>query len=114
MNRLNLAGIQFYYAELPPFEAINNFYNMLDLYLVAARYEGGPQAIVECATNKTPIISTDVGIASSVLHPDSIFEPGHALSAKPNIEHAHKNVIKMWMPNGFMEFINMTKKVMNS
>jgi len=113
MNRLKNANIQFY-AELPPFEAINSFYNMLDLYLVAARYEGGPQAIVECATNKTPIISTDVGLAPDILHPDSIFKPGNVMKACPNAEYSYTKVSKMWMPNGFIEFISMAKKVINS
>ena len=37
-------------------------YNALDLYLVTARYEGGPQSIVECGLTKTPITGLCLGI----------------------------------------------------
>ena len=43
------------------------------MYIVSSRLEGGPQAILESALTKTPIISTDVGIASSISG-DSIFD----------------------------------------
>lgn len=51
-------------------------YNLIRMcdghYLVTSRYEGGPQAIIEAALTKTKILSTDVGMASEVLHPDCI------------------------------------------
>ena len=55
------------------FETLNKLYNTLDLYLVTSRYEGGPQAILECLVTKTPILSTRVGIASEILNEKSIF-----------------------------------------
>ena len=36
---------------------MNKLYNILDLYIVSSRFEGGPQSIMECAVTKTPIIS---------------------------------------------------------
>ena len=45
------------------FKEINELYNLLDLYVVSSRFEGGPQSILECGITKTPIISTNVGIA---------------------------------------------------
>lgn len=107
MNRLSSAGIKFYYAELPTFEILNELYNCLDLYIVASRYEGGPQAIVECASTMTPIISTDVGLASSILDEKSIFIPGNSINASPDIGTAHKNVKSLWVPNGYQSFINL-------
>ena len=47
---------------MPPFNELNELYNCLDLYIVSSRYEGGPQAIFECALTKTPIISTNVAL----------------------------------------------------
>ena len=41
---------------------LNELYNILNLYIVSSRIEGGPQAILECAITKTPIVSTDVGL----------------------------------------------------
>ena len=55
------------------FSELNELYNCLDLYIVASRVEGGPQSILEATLTKTPIISTDVGLAKEILHPDSIF-----------------------------------------
>ena len=79
----------------------------MDLYIVAARYEGGPQAVVECAACEIPIISTDVGLANMILHKDSIFKSGDALKAMPNIEYAKKEVSKYFMPEGFKPFVKM-------
>ena len=107
MNRLKKSGINFHYFELPSFEKINKLYNILDLYIVAARYEGGPQAVVECAACEIPIISTDVGLANMILHKDSIFKSGDALKAMPNIEYAKKEVSKYFMPEGFKPFVKM-------
>lgn len=41
-------------------------------YIVSSRFEGGPQAILECAQLKIKILSTDVGIAKEILHKDCI------------------------------------------
>lgn len=111
MRRLQEAKIKFYYAELPPFETINSFYNVLDLYVVSARCEGGPQAIVECAAAKTPIISTDVGLASIFLSSESLFEPGKILEAKPNIQYAYEKVKEYFIPNGFKPFVDVFSRI---
>ena len=34
---------------------LNELYNILDLYLVTSRIEGGPQAIMEASITRTPI-----------------------------------------------------------
>jgi glycosyltransferase involved in cell wall biosynthesis len=106
MKRLQDANIKFYYAELPPFETVNMFYNSLDLYVVSARCEGGPQSIVECAAAKTPIVSTDVGLASVFLPTESIFVPGKILEAKPNVNYAYEKVKDYFMPAGFQPFVD--------
>ena len=46
---------------------LNLLYQCCDMYIVSSRCEGGPHAIFECASNRTPIISTDVGIAREML-----------------------------------------------
>jgi glycosyltransferase involved in cell wall biosynthesis len=67
ISRLTNADITYSYFELVDVNTLNELYNCLDLYLVTSRYEGGPQAVIECASNKTPILSTDVGIANQAL-----------------------------------------------
>ncbi len=106
MARLDKAGIPYYYIEMPDIDTINKLYNCLDLYIVASRYEGGPQSIAECASNKTPIISTDVGWVTEILDNKSIFEAGTDHKAVPDIESALANVEKLWIPNGFEEYRN--------
>jgi hypothetical protein len=48
-------------------------YNLLDLYLIASRSEGGPTAIIESTSTKTFVLSTDVGLASDYLVKENIF-----------------------------------------
>jgi len=72
ISRLKKAEIPFSYFEYVDLETLNELYNLLDLYLVTSRHEGGPQSILECASTLTPILSTDVGIAASILQPNTL------------------------------------------
>ena len=74
ISRLESAGISYSYFEMTDFTTLNRLYNCLDLYLVTSRQEGGPQAILECASNRTPILSTDVGFAAEALDSNCILE----------------------------------------
>ena len=89
------------------YEKLNKLYNCLDLYVVASRIEGGPQAILECALTKTPLISTDVGIASEILSHKSIFDMKNFINAEPDIETSFKNATRYNIPEGFKEFKNL-------
>lgn len=110
INRLEIAGIKYSYFELPPFEVLNDLYNCLDIYLVSSRTEGGPQAIVECALTKTPIISTSVGVAPLILPEDSIYNSlDDYTDASPNVEHASETVEKYKMANWFSQFNDIFK-----
>ena len=93
---------------------LNELYNSLDLYIVASRVEGGPQSILECALSKTPIISTDVGVANQILSDKSIFTMKEYRNAKPNVEHAYREVQKYIIPEGFESFINFFEDVYES
>lgn len=105
INRLEKAEIPYYYFELPDFEKLNNLYNCLDLYLVSSRHEGGPQSIIECALSKTPIISTDVGIAKDILSEGSIFREG--VTPVPDTDYAFKKIQELKIPEGFYTFNKM-------
>ena len=104
IEQLNKKNINYKYFEMADFKIINELYNILDLYIVASRYEGGPASVLECSITKTPIISTDVGISSDLLHESSIFDMSNFSSAKPNIDYAYENVLKHKIPQGFHEF----------
>lgn len=105
MARLQAARIPYTYVELPPQEQVNIMYSACDLYIVAARCEGGPQAIVECALTKTPIVSSNVGISPVILAPESVGPVGSDLTLlTPNIVAAHENVQSLCIPHGFERF----------
>jgi glycosyltransferase involved in cell wall biosynthesis len=105
-RRLDAAGIRYHYFDRPTQEYINDLYNALDLYIVSSRYEGGPQAIVECALTETPIVSTDVGIASEILAPSAIYKtsPGRT---KTDEAYARSAVRPLEVPQGFDPFVKM-------
>ena len=63
-------GIPFEYRERT--NDLSGLYDSLDWYFVTSRTEGGPQSVLEASARKVKILSTDVGIASEVLHPDCI------------------------------------------
>lgn len=54
-------------------EQINALYQASHLHLITSRWEGGPRAVLEAAANKTPVLSTPVGLAPDVLEPGCLF-----------------------------------------
>lgn len=107
INELIKLKISYVYFEMVNYKKLNQLYNVLDLYIVSSRTEGGPQAIVECGITNTPIVSTDVGIASSILHKSSIYSDQNFLDAKPNVTHAFSNSSKLTIPNGMKMYRSM-------
>ena len=103
--------IEYIYYEKVSFEELNELYNCLDLYIVSSRVEGGPQSIFECGLSKTPIISTDVGIAKKILATESIFDMENFQNAQPNIDYAYKNCVIFDIPQGFAEFNKMFEDI---
>ena len=114
INKLKELGINYKYFEMVQIDQLNEFYNILDLYLVSSRLEGGPQAVLECAVTKTPIISTDVGVASEILHPNSIYSLETFENAKPMVEYAYANSKKYTLPDGMKNFIDMFRDIYES
>jgi hypothetical protein len=108
LERLN---IKYLYFEMANFETLNELYNLIDLYIVSSRIEGGPQAIVECGLTKTPIISTDVGFASDILAAESIFDMNNFSNAKPNVNYAFEKSLEIQIPYGFNKFIKMFSEI---
>ena len=117
ITELENQNIPYKYFEMTDFDMLNELYNILDLYLVTSRLEGGPQALVECGLTKTPIISTDVGIANKILSTESIFDYRELSSfdkAKPNVDFAFQESTKLTIPNGMVKYIEMFEKVNES
>jgi glycosyltransferase involved in cell wall biosynthesis len=91
LGRLEEEDIPFTYVGRPtkkddiktnslPRSTLNLLYNLVDLYVVASRSEGGPHAILEAAACRCKIVSTPVGTAPDILEPSCLFEyPGQAV-----------------------------------
>ncbi len=54
-------------------ETLNLLYNLIDLYLVSSRSEGGPQSVLEAAAARCKIVSSPVGVAFEVLDPRCVY-----------------------------------------
>lgn len=63
-------------------QTMNKLYNLIDLYIVSSRSEGGPKAVLESAFTRTMILSTDVGLAPDFLHPWCIYETAEEAEQK--------------------------------
>ena len=109
MDRLSRAGIGYHYFELCDFETLNELYNCIDLYVVSSRIEGGPQAVPECAITRTPIISTDVGLAPEILAPESV--DNNLSKAMPNIDFAYDQVQKYTIDNHMQNFVDFFNRI---
>lgn len=110
INQLKKYNISFSYFEMTSFKTLNELYNILDLYMVTSRVEGGPQAILECAISKTPIISTRVGIADEILDENSIVDFKDQIGL-PNTTAAFENVQKFCLPDGMVKYREFFKSI---
>ena len=109
IENLKKREVPFKYFEMVTSSDLNELYNILDLYLVTSRLEGGPQAILECGISKTPILSTDVGVAPEILNKKSIFNIDEFNKAKVDVEYAYKNSLNFTIPDGMESYIRMFK-----
>ena len=114
ISKLKESNIPFSYFEMVNIKELNELYNVLDLYLVTSRIEGGPQAIMEAAISKTPILSTNVGVASEILHDKAIYNPYKFENTKVDTEFAHKRSLEYTIPNGINKFEAMLRNVYES
>ena len=114
INELDKLGINYLYKEMVDLKTVNELYNILDLYIVSSRFEGGPQSVLECAITKTPIISTDVGLASSVLSSSSIFDMNNYKIAVPDTDYAYKRVEDFKLIKSMPRYIKMLEYAFES
>lgn len=112
INELNKIDIPYKYLELVDTKGLNELYNVLDLYLVSSRVEGGPRAIIECGIIETPIICTNVGISDIILHNQSIYNYNDYTSyqlALPDTDYAVQKSRIYSLQRGYMN--DFVKKV---
>lgn len=114
IDNLKKRNIPFKYFEMINQKSLNELYNILDLYLVTSRIEGGPQAVLECGITKTPILSTNVGVAPEILSRESLFKLESFDSAKVDTDYAYKQSLKFVIPKGMLGYREMFKLVYES
>ena len=66
-NQLKKSGIPYKHIILSKHEHIQKYYNLLDVYMVTSREEGGPRALFEAMISKIPVVTTNVGMAIDLL-----------------------------------------------
>lgn len=87
IKKLEQESIPYTYFELPSQETVNELYQVLDLYPVTSRYEGGPQSLIECGLLGIKCVSRPVGIADTVLPSSAVNDDVKlAIPAIPNVE----------------------------
>jgi glycosyltransferase involved in cell wall biosynthesis len=112
-NRLNEMKIEYTLFEKVDINKIRELYACCDLYVVSSRYEGGPQAIIEAAAMKIPIISTDVGIANQLLSNNCIVNI-HETSYNPtkiDVEYAFNKVQSLSLKKHGQVFVDLFKDI---
>lgn len=71
---------------------ISDLYRGLDAYVIASRWEGAPNSVLECSASKTKVISTKVGQSPDILFRDQIF-----YSALEGAEKIEKDMKNAWL-----------------
>ena len=66
-QKLREYNIPYTHIYLNNYLDIVECYNILDLYLITSRIEGGPQALLEGMATGVPLVSTKVGMASEII-----------------------------------------------
>jgi len=66
-KRLDAAQISYTHCYLKNYLDIVDYYNALDLYIIASRIEGGPKALIESWATGVPVVSTRVGMAKDYI-----------------------------------------------
>lgn len=111
IRELKKNKIEYRYFEMCHQDILNELYSCLDLYIVASRVEGGPRAINECALTKTPLITTDVGIASLICYPDSIFDVNDVsntvLKCSTDVDYNYNKALEYTIENYIDKFNEM-------
>ena len=111
IKKLEEEGIDYIYKELAPQEELKKMYASCDLYVVSSRFEGGPQAIIEAAAMRVPVISTDVGVARDILSENCVFDITQKtyFPTKEDVETSYKKVLEHNISDHIEKYVNFFK-----
>jgi len=116
ISELEKRKIPFTYHELPEINDVVRMYSATDLYIVTSRVEGGPQSLLECSATRTPIVSTDMGMARDVLSSGCIIDDLSGIEDTVDksymlTEENYSNVIKFFIENHVKEYDNLFRRI---
>lgn len=113
ISRLKSTNTKFTYFELANHETLSRMYCALDLYVISSRFEGGPQSALEASGMKIPIVSTDVGMVSDILHKDCVFDSlNPEFTPKENhIKYAYEQAMKFELKLHNKNYIKMFNNI---
>ena len=66
-HRLEQARVPYKHVFLKNYLDIAKYYNLLDLYLITSRAEGGPKALLEAWSSGVPVVATQVGMCNDLI-----------------------------------------------
>lgn len=105
-ERLTAVDIGYTHNYLKNYDDIVDYYNVLDLYLITSRVEGGPKAFLESMACKIPFVSTNVGMVADIIRDrvnglvsESFEAEDLFLKAKELLDN--RNLRKMLVEQGF-------------
>jgi len=112
-RRLKEAKIGYTLFEKSDINTVKLLYGSCNLYVVSSRYEGGPQAIIEAAAMRIPIISTDVGIANTILSKNCIIniEKDYYSPVNHDLDYALSKVQNLSIENHGQKFISLFEEI---
>ena len=64
---LERLGVPYAHHHFDDYRAVVQCYHALDLYLIASRVEGGPQAFLESWATGVPVVSTRMGMPADLI-----------------------------------------------
>jgi glycosyltransferase involved in cell wall biosynthesis len=67
-------------------DQVAELYRGIDAYVIASRWEGAPNSVLECSASKTPVVSTAVGQSPDILFREQIYS--NALEGAELLERA--------------------------
>lgn len=116
IERLTKVNIPYTMIELAPLDILRKMYISSDLYVVASRQEGGPQALLEAPATLTPIVSTDMGIARQTLTSNCILDIKKDLyfPSEEDVKLNYDNVLKYRIENHGVNYMNYFKEVLEN
>lgn len=66
-QQLRKMGVPYIHRYLSDYHDIVPYYQVLDLYVISSRSEGGPKALLECWAAGVPVVSTRVGMPADLI-----------------------------------------------